>query len=180
MPTLEQQQQSVPFIETPHWREAYHAPKDQMKTYPHHEGGEIIELVRKDEHDEVVAELLERLRERTESHLAASARDVATIQRQAVEITKWQALTETLATALRDISAHDGPGFPHGTCSDIADQALDDYDAAKAGNMPDPLDEAVKRMEAVSIDPWVEVPSKHAALDGLRNELILAAKGESA
>jgi hypothetical protein len=32
------------------------------------------------------AELLERLRERTESHLAASARDVQTIQQQAVEI----------------------------------------------------------------------------------------------
>ena len=31
-------------------------------------------------------EILERLRERTESHLAASARDVQTIQQQAVEI----------------------------------------------------------------------------------------------
>lgn len=27
MKSLEQQQESVPFIETPHWREAYHAPK---------------------------------------------------------------------------------------------------------------------------------------------------------
>jgi chromatin segregation and condensation protein Rec8/ScpA/Scc1 (kleisin family) len=39
------------------------------------------------------AELLERLRERTESHLAASARDVQTIQQQAVMI-------RTLANAL--------------------------------------------------------------------------------
>lgn len=32
------------------------------------------------------AELIERLRERTESHIAASARDVQTIQRQSVEL----------------------------------------------------------------------------------------------
>jgi|688.fasta_scaffold126817_1 hypothetical protein len=38
------------------------------------------------------AELLERLRERTESHLAASARDVQTIQRQAVEIDRLKAV----------------------------------------------------------------------------------------
>ena len=38
------------------------------------------------------AELLERLRERTESHLAASARDVQTIQQQAVEIDRLKAM----------------------------------------------------------------------------------------
>jgi hypothetical protein len=43
------------------------------------------------------AELLERLRERTESHLAASARDVQTIQQQAV-------MLERLAAALRSIA----------------------------------------------------------------------------
>jgi len=43
------------------------------------------------------AELLERLRERTESHLAASARDVQTIQQQAV-------MLERLAAALKSIS----------------------------------------------------------------------------
>ena len=43
------------------------------------------------------AELLERLRERTESHLAASARDVQTIQRQAV-------MLERLAAALKSIA----------------------------------------------------------------------------
>jgi hypothetical protein len=37
------------------------------------------------------AELLARLEERTQSHLHASARDVQTIQQQAVELTKWQA-----------------------------------------------------------------------------------------
>lgn len=29
LPSLQQQQNAVPFIETPHWREAYHAPKIQ-------------------------------------------------------------------------------------------------------------------------------------------------------
>ena len=43
------------------------------------------------------AELLERLRERTESHLAASARDVQTIQQQAV-------MLERLAAALKSIA----------------------------------------------------------------------------
>jgi hypothetical protein len=38
------------------------------------------------------AELLERLRERTEAHLAASARDVQTIQQQAVEIDRLKSL----------------------------------------------------------------------------------------
>jgi len=43
------------------------------------------------------AELLERLRERTESHLAASARDVQTIQQQSV-------MLERLAAALKSIA----------------------------------------------------------------------------
>lgn len=37
------------------------------------------------------AELLERLNERTQSHIHASSRDVQTIQQQAVELAKWQA-----------------------------------------------------------------------------------------
>ena len=82
------------------------------------------------------AELLERLEERTQSHIHASARDVQTIQRQAVELAKWQALAEGLADALRCISAHDGPGFPHGTCCNIAGQALAAYEATKKGEQP--------------------------------------------
>ena len=100
------------------------------------------------------AELLARLQDRTQSHLVASARDVQTIQQQAVELAKWQAeaarlsaerehnanmagmwqaLAEGLADALYCISAHDGPGFPYGTCCNIAGQALAAYEAAKAG-----------------------------------------------
>lgn len=247
-----------------------------MKTYPHQENGEIIELVRKDEHDAVVAklkeeldwqnqrnsgtptrggyefyineewqsggtpslmrkrydpddervrvrrvieddyllaeinklradnaELLERLRERTESHLAASARDVATIQRQAVELgkqqddifnlrrqiavcvddlRKWQALTKTLAKSIGGLSPI------YGT-TPAQDQALAAYDAAKSGNetdfaTEDQLAEAVKRMEAISLDEmaiaWAnyESPTLVGSLNGVRACLIQAAKGE--
>jgi len=45
-----------------------------MKTYPHQENGEIIELVRKDEHDAVVQELNERL---TKQQAALSGRTVS-------------------------------------------------------------------------------------------------------
>jgi len=48
------------------------------------------------------AELLARLEERTQSHLHASARDVQTIQQQAVELAKWQALAEGLAVAANE------------------------------------------------------------------------------
>lgn len=53
------------------------------------------------ERDEALAanaELLERLRERTESHLAASARDVQTIQRQAVMMERLAKLLSRLKT----------------------------------------------------------------------------------
>ena len=55
-----------------------------MQTYPYTTDEGLIDLVRKDEHDAIVAELIERLREARESHLHASARDVQTIQQQSV------------------------------------------------------------------------------------------------
>jgi hypothetical protein len=48
------------------------------------------------------AELLARLEEARTSHLHAAARDVQTIQRQAVELAKWQALAEGLAVAANE------------------------------------------------------------------------------
>jgi len=60
-----------------------------MKTYPYQDGDRLIQLVEKRELDQ----LLERLAEARESHLEASARDVQTIQRQAI-------LLERLADAL--------------------------------------------------------------------------------
>lgn len=163
-----------------------------MKTYPYTTDDGIIELVRKDEHDAVVAELqreldasnasseseliqevqanamrliaqnerligernklrtdnaelLERLEERTQSHLHASARDVQTIQQQSV-------LLDRMANALRALDNLRNDDFPSGgDFSDTATaafvsatDALAAYESAKSGNLPDPLVEAVK------------------------------------
>jgi hypothetical protein len=75
-----------------------------MKTYPYQDGDRLIQLVEKRELDQ----LLERLAEARESHLAASARDVQTIQKQAI-------LLERFAKALgrctfRDWFASDDTG----------------------------------------------------------------------
>jgi len=67
-----------------------------MKTYPYQDGDRLIQLVEKSELDQ----LLERLAEARESHLAASARDVQMIQRQSVELSKREVLAKMLATAL--------------------------------------------------------------------------------
>jgi len=64
-----------------------------MKTYPYHTPEGIIQLVEKRELDQLV----DRLADARESHLAASARDVQTIQRQAI-------LLERLAGALKEIA----------------------------------------------------------------------------
>jgi hypothetical protein len=107
------------------------------------------------------AELLARLEDRTQSHLVASARDVQTIQQQAVELAKWQteaarlsaerehnanmagmwqALAEGLAKRLN--LWHNAAG---NRCNVEDAAALAAYEAAKAGG-PDrkaasPLDE---------------------------------------
>ena len=65
-----------------------------MTTIPYVHNGELIDLVPKSELDKALAdnaELLERLEERTRSHLHASARDVQTIQQQAVELSAVKA-----------------------------------------------------------------------------------------
>lgn len=77
------------------------------------------------------AELLARLQKRTDSYLAASARDVQTIQRQAVELSKWQALAEGLADAGSEL--REWPMTTPLRPLDIWDAALAAYEAAKAG-----------------------------------------------
>lgn len=74
------------------------------------------------------AELLARLEERTESHLAASARDVQTIQRQAVEISKWQSLAEMLAQLVRSALRCQSDKW-----NDISATTLAAYESAKVG-----------------------------------------------
>ncbi|CAB4156076.1 hypothetical protein UFOVP673_38 [uncultured Caudovirales phage] len=71
-----------------------------MKTYPYHTPEGIIQLVEKRELDQ----LLERLAEARESHLASSARDVQTIQRQSV-------MLERLAGALMAVNSLRGDDF---------------------------------------------------------------------
>jgi hypothetical protein len=65
-----------------------------MTTIPYVHNGELIDLVPKSELDKALAdnaELLERLEERTQSHLLASARNVQTIQQQAIELSAVKA-----------------------------------------------------------------------------------------
>lgn len=203
-----------------------------MKTYPYTTDEGIIELVRKDEHDAVVAELqreldasnasseseliqevqanamrliaqnerligernklrtdnaelLERLEERTQSHLHASARDVQTIQQQSVLLDRLA----TLATWLQKLVAG-APKSLGQEWEDEAESAIDAYDttlaayeSAKSGDLPDPLAEAVKRMEAVNVIEWKiawenAFDTQDELLLELRARLIQAAKGE--
>jgi hypothetical protein len=141
-----------------------------MKTYPYQDGGRLIQLVEKRELDQ----LLERLAEARESHLAASARDVQTIQRQAI-------LLERLADAHRKIS--DKTIWPD-TMRELARDALAAYESTNPELIPKPIDEAIKRMEAV---PALELNKLHFDLfdygnfndiEAIRACLIQAAKGE--
>ncbi len=91
------------------------------------------------------AELLARLEEARTSHLHAAARDVQTIQQQAVELAKWQALAEGLARALTDCKNRamdksietNADDHAKGCVDDIwewSEAALAAYKAAKSAN----------------------------------------------
>lgn len=122
-------------------------------------------------------ELLERLRERTESHLAASARDVQTIQQKSV-------LLDRLATEIDSITHVIGLTPLAGNreamqeAFDSARQALAAYESAKSGNLPDPLAEAVKRMERVPIHKLRAAYNERAMVTDVALLLISVAKGE--
>ena len=101
-----------------------------MKTYPYTTDDGIIELVRKDEHNAIVSELLSRLEDARQSHLHASARYVQTIQRQSV-------LLDRLAQLVDDASekADDGDIFKT-EWETQARAALAAYESAKKGGHP--------------------------------------------
>jgi len=194
-----------------------------MKTYPHLENGEIIELVRKDEHDAVVRELKKHLedanrgaernahinrsfagqinqlhsdiRELNERLTKQQADMLDTIVQLRLELTRWQSLAESLASALESSAKlYENPEPPSMhelsmraydmRC--IARTALAAYNSAKSGNLPDPLAEAVKRMEEVSKDEILEIWMTRTrlewtfddAMENVRARLISAAKGE--
>lgn len=257
-----------------------------MKTYPYQENGEIIELVRKDEHDAVVRELKKHLEDANrgaernahinrsfagqinqlhsdvrelnerltkqqsdmldtivqlraeltnthsildgdESKIIRNAKDgypegrearVLTLaervkslciyaadwkrwtEEKEVELTRWQSLAESLATALANLShdchnhakdiiqirwGYDGDcGSKLSSeqieeCCDAANPALAAYESAKSDPLPDPLAEAVKRMEEVT-DGAIEAAYWKSGgwTRNIRALLISAAKGE--
>ena len=144
-----------------------------MKTYPYQDGDRLIQLVEKRELDQ----LLERLADARESHLAASARDVQTIQRQAI-------MLKRLVRALRDIAWVTETGHRDYWTGDTAFTALTAYEASKLEPAANPIDEAVKRMEEV---PVLELNKLHFDamdygnfndIEAVRARLIQAAKGE--
>ncbi len=192
-----------------------------MKTYPHQEGDGIIDLVRKDEHDAVVRELEQEVRDNTELRQRLHDRTK--------ELASWQSLTERLATALDDFQdyycAGGTPPQEHRQQMDKVNVALAAYESAakgnlcktcggskmtpgwyptyndpdniglhpeaepcpacQPGNLPDPLDEAVKRMGAVAPDELITAYCDGPGTGGIgaaccqvRNLLISAAKGE--
>ena len=121
-----------------------------MKTYPHQEGDGIIELIHKEEHDAVVRELNERL-----------------TKQQADMLDTIIGLRTQLA-AIKTAAAN--AGF-----SEWLRKALAAYESAKSGNLPDPLAEAVKRMEEVQL---ALSPVDYVDVESVRARLISAAKGE--
>lgn len=145
-----------------------------MKTYPYQDGDRLIQLVEKRE----LNQLLERLAEARESHLAASARDVQTIQRQAILLERMAGALETL---VKQAEYHKAVGVYW----DEARQALAAYESANPEPIANPIDEAVKRMEAVSDEELNKVHwngdgcvNSYAANNRVRARLIQAAKGE--
>ena len=90
-----------------------------MKTYPYHTPEGIIELVEKRELDQ----LLDRLAEARDSHLHASARDVQTIQRQAIMLERLAGALETL---VKQAEYHNAVGVYW----DEAHSALSAYESA--------------------------------------------------
>ena len=95
-----------------------------MKTYPYQDGDRLIQLVEKRELDQ----LLERLADARESHLAASARDVQTIQRQAI-------LLERMAGVLKEIAWIKDGKRDYSRTGDIAFTALAAYESTN----PEPV-----------------------------------------
>lgn len=142
--------------------------------------GMIIQLVDKRELDKLKAdnaELLERLADARESHLAASSRDVQTIQQQSV-------MLERLASALKEIAWIKETGQRDFSWKGYtAFAALSAYESANLEPV-NPIDEVVKRMEAV---PVLELNQLHFDamdygnfndIEAVRARLIQAAKGE--
>ena len=151
----------------------------------------------KDEHDKAL-ELLREIRDdqvnaQDEADKFLRDHQPSELSKLRVELTRWQLLAERLATALDDCNTKlvGWHGlYPSQVGSDdeatfqAGDKALAAYESAKSGNLPDPLDEAVKRMEAVPITTLIDAyftasdSCDDVAFNAIRARLISAAKGE--
>lgn len=153
-----------------------------MKTYPYATDEGIIDLVRKDEHDAAVAKWQ-----------AEASRLSAEREHNANMAGMWQAVAGQLAEELKccknramdkSIETH-ADDHAKGCIDDIwewSENALAAYESAKSGNPPDPLVEAVKRMEAVAFEEmdaaFLSTLEYRASIERIRACLIQAAKGE--
>ena len=129
------------------------------------------------------AELLDRLSEARESHLHASARDVQTIQQQAVMLERLAKLLSRLKTKDWFTSGDKGEVIVALDAGEVR-SALDAYESANFEPVANPVDEAVRRMEEV---PVLELNQLHFDamdygnfndIEAVRARLIQAAKGE--
>ena len=155
-----------------------------MKTYPYQDGDRLTQLVEKRELDQ----LLERLSEARESHLHASARDVQTIQRQAIMLERLAGALEKMLYIIGNPSAE--PETLWRTDDEVNDayhtslEALAAYESANFAPVANAIDEAIKRMKAVPVQElhkvWDDAPggSSLVAFEAVRARLISAAKGE--
>jgi hypothetical protein len=134
------------------------------------------------------AELIVRLAEARESHLHASARDVQTIQRQAILLERLAGALEKMLYIIGVPSA--GPETLWRTDDEVNEayhtslEALAAYESANFEPVANPVDEAVRRMEEV---PVLELNKLHFDamdyanfndIEAVRARLISAAKGE--
>ena len=109
------------------------------------------------------AELIERLRERTESHLAASARDVQTIQRQAIMLERLAGALKAIAW-IREIGHRD-----YSWTGNTAFAALSAYESANPEPGSSPINEANARLIAAAPD-LLEALEKCASVIGAPQE----------
>jgi hypothetical protein len=153
-----------------------------MKTYPYHTPEGIIELVEQREYDEL-AELALQL-----ANLRAE--DMATIKARSVMIDKLANALTLITEEYEDrrFQFGDDPLWQKHEGNNplpTAFAALDAYESANFEPVANPIDEAVKRMEAV---PVLELNKLHFDamdygnfndIEAVRARLIQAAKGEA-
>ena len=147
-----------------------------MKTYLQMDGDQLVEYVEKREYDEAKSELSKLYDLLKVANQTSASMDMKAIKME-VQLDSAKDYNVKLLTAFNHLStrlmniAFD-PAEPMHFAENVAnhvDDLREDFNAHQ---------DAVNRMEVVNWESWTDVPSTHAALEGLRGELIQAAKGE--